>query len=46
MLDKISSTELECSIKAVRSLLKLIPACSVLFINNLYLGYSKCLADK
>ena len=35
MSDKISSIELEYSIKAVGSLLKLIPAFSLLLINNL-----------
>ena len=32
--EKISSVELECSIKAVGSLLKLIPAFSLLFIKS------------
>ena len=46
MSDKISSKELEYSIKAVGSLLNLIPAFSLLSINNLYLGSSRSLAYK
>ena len=41
IFDKTSSIELEYSIKGLGSLLKLIPAFSLLSINNLYLGSSK-----
>ena len=42
----MSSIELEYTIKALGSLLELVPAFSVLSVNKLYLGSSRSLAYK